>query len=152
MRLRPYTVRDLWLEYKSQAVPPDFHITKRQRFIKSKFDRHRRAHPVVSPSPTSSPASAPDDWDEYERWLLNSPDPFLEQQNDNDNQSDIVIEIDPIEYWWGQRMAFPTLSKMSLDVLTAMPMSADCERLFSAAGLMVVPLRNRLEASTIRIT
>jgi hypothetical protein len=139
-------VRDLWLEYKSRAVQPDFHITKRQRVIKSKFDRHRRARPV-SPWPTS-PASAPDDWDEYERWL-NSADPFLEQQNDNDNQSDIVIEIDPIEYWWGQRMAFPTLSKMALDVLTAMAMSADCERLFSAAELMVVPLRNRLEASTI---
>jgi hypothetical protein len=143
-------VRDLWLEYKSRAVQPDFHITKRQRVIKSKFDRHRRAHPV-SPSPTSSPASVPDDWDEYERWL-SSPDPILDQQNDKDNQSDIIVEIDPIEYWWGQRMTFPTLSKMALDVLTAMPMSADCERLFSAAGLMVVPLRNRLEASTIGIT
>ena len=42
-----------------------------------------------------------------------------------DNQSDIVVEIYPIEYWWGQRMAFPTLSKMALDILTAMPMSAD---------------------------
>src|SRR5258708_5357153 len=61
-------VRDLWLEYKSQAVQPDFHITKPQRAIKSKFDRHRRANPV-SPSPASSPASAPDDWDEYERCL-----------------------------------------------------------------------------------
>ena len=33
-----------------------------------------------------------------------------------------------------------------------MPVSTDCERQFSAAGLMVVPLRNRLEASTIGIT
>jgi hypothetical protein len=28
-------------------------------------------------------------------------------------------------------------------------MSAECERLFSAVGLMVIPLRNRLDASTI---
>jgi hypothetical protein len=41
---------------------------------------------------------------------------------------------------------------MAIDVLSAMPMSADCERLFSATGLMVSPLRSRLEASTIGIT
>jgi hypothetical protein len=49
-------------------------------------------------------------------------------------------------------MAFPTLSKMALDILTAMPISTDYEQLFLATGLIVVPLRNQLEASTIGIT
>ena len=40
---------------------------------------------------------------------------------------------------------------MALDFLTIQPMSAECERLFSAAGLMVTPQRNRLEAHTIEI-
>ena len=38
---------------------------------------------------------------------------------------------------------------MALDVMTVPAMSAEVERLFSAVGLMVTPLRNRLDASTI---
>ena len=38
---------------------------------------------------------------------------------------------------------------MALDVMSVPAMSADVERLFSAVGLMVTPLRNRLDASTI---
>ncbi|ENH72028.1 hypothetical protein FOC1_g10000426 [Fusarium oxysporum f. sp. cubense race 1] len=38
---------------------------------------------------------------------------------------------------------------MALDVMTVPAMSSECERLFSATGLMVTPLRNRLDAGTI---
>jgi hypothetical protein len=38
---------------------------------------------------------------------------------------------------------------MALDVMTVPAMSAEVERLFSAVGLMVTPLRHRLDASTI---
>ena len=38
---------------------------------------------------------------------------------------------------------------MAMDFMTVHAMSAECERLFSAAGRMVTPLRNQLEASTI---
>jgi hypothetical protein len=38
---------------------------------------------------------------------------------------------------------------MALDVMTVPAMSSECERLFSATGLMVTPLRSRLDASTI---
>jgi hypothetical protein len=38
---------------------------------------------------------------------------------------------------------------MALDFLTIEPMSAECERLFSAAGRMVTPLRSQLEARVI---
>jgi hypothetical protein len=40
---------------------------------------------------------------------------------------------------------------MAFDLLS-IPMSAECERLFSVSGQMVSPLRTRLEASTIGIT
>ena len=38
---------------------------------------------------------------------------------------------------------------MALDFLTIQPMSAECERLFAAAGRMVTPLRSRLDADII---
>jgi hypothetical protein len=38
---------------------------------------------------------------------------------------------------------------MALDVLTVPAMSAECERLFSAVGLMVTSRRHRLDAGTI---
>ena len=38
---------------------------------------------------------------------------------------------------------------MALDFLTIQPISAECERLFSAAGQMVVEQRSNLQARTI---
>src|ERR1700756_104785 len=40
---------------------------------------------------------------------------------------------------------------MAVEILSVQPMSAECERLFSSSGLMVSPLRTRLEATTIGI-
>ncbi|OAQ57842.1 transposase-like protein [Pochonia chlamydosporia 170] len=58
---------------------------------------------------------------------------------------------DPRAYWHAQRFKYPRLSRMALDFVIVQAMSAECERLFSAAGRMVTPLRNQLEASTIVI-
>ncbi|ODQ76847.1 hypothetical protein LIPSTDRAFT_67851, partial [Lipomyces starkeyi NRRL Y-11557] len=38
---------------------------------------------------------------------------------------------------------------MAVDILSIPPMSAECEKLFSSSGLMVTPLRSRLETTTI---
>src|SRR5438477_7916145 len=56
---------------------------------------------------------------------------------------------DPIQYCKDRVDLYPRLSRMALDVMTVPAMSAEVERLFSAVGLMVTPLRNRLDASTI---
>ncbi|KAF4332544.1 restless-like transposase, partial [Fusarium beomiforme] len=76
--------------------------------------------------------------DEYARW-----------------QKDVLptdnVIRDPLEYWHAQRFKYPRLSRMAVDFMTVQPMSAECERLFSAAERMVTPLRNQLEASTIAI-
>ena len=40
---------------------------------------------------------------------------------------------------------------MAMDFMTVQAMSAECERLFSAAGRMVTPLRSQLEASTVAL-
>lgn len=74
--------------------------------------------------------------DEYVRW------------QSSHESSDKAIR-DPISYWHEKRLQYPRLSRMALDFLTIQPMSAECERLFSASGQMVVPQRTSLEARTI---
>lgn len=58
---------------------------------------------------------------------------------------------DPLLYWLERKERYPRLSQMAMDFLTIQPMSAECERAFSAAGKMVIPLRASLDAQTIGI-
>ena len=84
------------------------------------------------------PRSSVLELDEYEAWM------------ESPQETDISVQ-DPIQYWHDLRFKYPRLSRMALEFFTIQYMSAECERLFSAAGLMVTPERNRLEASTIGI-
>ncbi|EJP61382.1 transposase-like protein [Beauveria bassiana ARSEF 2860] len=77
-----------------------------------------------------------DDVDELELWQS------LWEDGDGDVR-------DPLEYWHERRRRYPRLSRMALDFLTIQAMSAECERLFSAAGRMVTPLRSRLDVDMI---
>ncbi|KAJ6439221.1 restless-like transposase [Purpureocillium lavendulum] len=107
-------------------------VAKRRRTFHNKFsqfkeDKRRKAL-------TSTAASS--FGDEYECWLLSS--------------GEIDSEVtDAYEYWHSLRSKYPRLSIMALDFLSIPPMSAECERLFSAAGRMVAPIRSRLEANII---
>ncbi|KAL6406038.1 restless-like transposase [Ilyonectria robusta] len=76
--------------------------------------------------------------DEYQAW-----------QTDRD-ASDGNIH-DPIGYWITKQSRYPWLSRMALGFLTIQPMSAECERLSSAAGKMVSGLRTDLDAEIIAI-
>ncbi|RKK07365.1 hypothetical protein BFJ66_g18493 [Fusarium oxysporum f. sp. cepae] len=84
----------------------------------------------------SSPDGIDDEMDELESW----------QSSWEDGDNDVR---DPISYWHERRRRYPRLSRMALDFLTIQPMSAECERLFAAAGRMVTPLRSRLDADII---
>ncbi|OAQ58921.1 restless-like transposase [Purpureocillium lilacinum] len=77
-----------------------------------------------------------EDTDELELW----------QSSFEDGDNEVR---DPISYWHERRRRYPRLSRMALDFLTIQPMSAECERLFAAAGRMVTPLRSRLDADII---
>ncbi|KAM4058210.1 restless-like transposase [Hirsutella rhossiliensis] len=56
---------------------------------------------------------------------------------------------DPFQYWKLKEATYPRLARMAFDMLSVPPMSAECERAFSFAGLMVTRLRRRLEVKTI---
>ena len=64
-----------------------------------------------------------------------------------------AITIDtPALYWWlqqQQRTSYPQLSKMAIDTLSAVPMSAESERVFSAARRTIPWTRARLEGAII---
>ena len=134
-------VKDVWVtDYKPLEVvrsSDNQPIAKRQKIYPNAFEEHRQKSRVKHPGPWI-PRSTTLELDEYEMWV------------GNPQETDISIQ-DPIQYWHDLRFKYPRLSRMALDFLTIQPMSAECERLFSAAGLMVTSQRSQLEARTIGI-
>ncbi|PNP59234.1 hypothetical protein FNYG_14985 [Fusarium nygamai] len=116
--------RDLQITVTSPEGP----VVKRRKTTLSSFDRYRNRYRQSQPSAAQA--------DEYIRW----------QASVSGSDKDVA---DPVEYWVLKRFEYPRLSRMALDVMTVPAMSSECERLFSATGLMVTPLRNRLDAGTI---
>jgi hypothetical protein len=55
-----------------------------------------------------------------------------------------LVPMNLVEWWWNNQGWFPTLFQDALDKLAIPAMSAECERVFSSAGKMVTPERNRL--------
>ena len=52
---------------------------------------------------------------------------------------------DPVDWWWQRRERFPRLSRMALDLLTIPPSSAECERCFSQAKLIITTQRHGMD-------
>jgi hypothetical protein len=134
-------VKSLWeSEYKDRPIGVDSTVTctgaSRNHYI-SPFDRYsdltrNRYSSTFNADVNDGPN------DEYERWLL--------EDTPKGNHPEIE---DPICYWFSRRLEYPRLSQMAVEILSVLPMSAECERLFSSSGRMVSPLRSRLESSTI---
>ncbi|RKK77817.1 hypothetical protein BFJ71_g16647 [Fusarium oxysporum] len=130
-------VQTLWnTEYcnlEVRATLNDGHVVKKRKTKLSSFEKYREDHRrCQSPIPLPMISLV----DEYNCW----------QSDVSTADGDIT---DSVQYWISKQSEYPRLSRMALDVMTVRAMSAECERLFSAVGLMVTPLRNRLDASTI---
>lgn len=145
-------VQDLWdTEYKGITIEviQQQPSLKRRKAFEDKFGRKREAWcSRHEPSPSSLSLSAsqsptpelqgPPALDEYARW------------QDSIDITDNEV-VDPFAYWHERRGIYPRLSQMALDLLSVPAMSAEVERLFSAAGRMVTAERSRLDANTISI-
>ncbi|KAG7410120.1 putative AC9 transposase [Fusarium oxysporum f. sp. raphani] len=136
-------VQEVWeTEYRNLEVvlsPGNEPVAKRRRKYQNAFEEYceqSRYEPTTTPARMRSSATPESPRDEYEAW----------QQSWVPTDTDIR---DPIAYWQDNRAQYPRLSRMALDFLTIQPMSAECERLFSAAGRLVTPLRSRLEVDII---
>jgi hypothetical protein len=114
-----------------QAEDPEPAI-KRARL--STFEEYQQLHRIRATR--LEPELDFDAIDEWAQWQV------LPRPGDSDIK-------DPIAYWVANQDEYPRLARMAFDVMTVPAMSAECERLFSAVGLMVTTLRCRLDASTI---
>ncbi|KAJ2971919.1 hypothetical protein NQ176_g7453 [Zarea fungicola] len=131
--------------YRSQYEPRAGYrdrepATKKQRTYRNPFNEYcaeSRQVPALVQSPLTPASSAVGD--EYNDWFRDV------------HKSDEKV-LDPISYWCERREEYPRLSRMALDVLSTLPMSADVERLFSTSGRMVRDDRANLDASTIGMT
>ena len=69
------------------------------------------------------------DRDKYEKYIRLAPVPCEK----------------PLEWWGARREEYPRLSKLAFDLLSIPLMSAECERVFSAAKKFVTDERNKLK-------
>lgn len=114
-----------------------------------------------SPEPEegpSSPEATPvevfqADWMEEEVF----PDGYFEAPPHRDNRRDYNTYLEkapipvknPMSWWANQESEYPAMYTMAMDLLSIPAMSAECERVFSAAKLTVTDRRSRLHERTI---
>ncbi|KAH7461835.1 hypothetical protein FOMA001_g18917 [Fusarium oxysporum f. sp. matthiolae] len=139
-------VREVWeSDYRQLQVVrspvDDEPVAKRQQKYYNPFQAYcERTRPVLGYGLVKEEATLSDDINED----INELELWQSSWEDGDNDV-----RDPISYWHERKRRYPRLSRMALDFLTIQPMSAECERMFAAAGRMVTPLRNRLDADII---
>ncbi|RKK21329.1 hypothetical protein BFJ67_g17332 [Fusarium oxysporum f. sp. cepae] len=139
-------VREVWeSDYRHLQVVrspvDDEPVAKRQRKYYNPFQAYcERTRPVLGYGLVKEEATLSNDINED----INELELWQSSWEDGDNDV-----RDPISYWHKRKRRYPRLSRMALDFLTIQPMSAECERMFAAAGRMVTPLRNRLDADII---
>ncbi|OWT42252.1 restless-like transposase [Pochonia chlamydosporia 170] len=132
-------VQEVWDEsyrdFHIVVASNDEPVAKRQKQYYNAFEEHCEQSRIDS---IQTEPLLDDDTigDEYERW-----------QSSHESTDKTVR--DPIAYWHEKRLQYPRLSRMALDFVTIQSMSAECERMFSAAGQMVVPQRCNLQAQTV---
>jgi hypothetical protein len=131
-------VQEVWDEsyrdFHIVVASNDEPVAKRQKQYYNAFEEHCEQSRIDSIQ--VEPLDDDPFGDEYERW-----------QSSHESTDKTVR--DPIAYWHEKRLQYPRLSRMALDFVTIQSMSAECERMFSAAGQMVVPQRSNLQARTV---
>ena len=126
-------VKSQWInEYKHNAIPPKQPayaaiLPQAARYAAKDWDPFIQSTQRID---NPLPAELGDEWD---AWMAELPDP-------NDQ-----YVTDPIVYWFVRQFKYSRLSQMALDTLTIPAMSAECERLFSAAGRLLNSSRSSLD-------
>ena len=62
---------------------------------------------------------------------------------------EVLVEDDPLEYWNYRIRSQPDLARFALDMLALPVSSAECERVFSSAKLLITDRRSRLKPDII---
>ncbi|KAJ6437990.1 putative AC transposase [Purpureocillium lavendulum] len=121
--------RLLWAKYKDRPLPSESAARS--------SDERREATPYERIRRSMSVLDEPGDEDEFEKFVNSPPRPMTTNT--------------PLEWWCReeQRMEYPRLHQMALDMLSVPAMSDDPERVFSGARRTISWDRARLSADTI---
>ena len=67
-------------------------------------------------------------------------------------EKQVPFSTSPINYWLSNYIVerWPRLSRMAIDILTIPAISAEPERIFSLAGILITKRRNRLKDDVIK--
>jgi hypothetical protein len=97
--------------------------------------------------PAQSKSQEPETKNDFKAWMKRHQSlPNFEDEYTRYCASDCTYDVDPRAWWQEktQQTSYPVLSKLALDILAIPAMSADPERLFSSAKILISDLRNRL--------
>ena len=119
----------LWIDYKPYPKNPILREEINTEITTNQFVAFMTARPTQTVQK-----------DEYERYIQ---EPVIPQSS---VQRPLQWWLDPI-----QRNRFPNLSLMALDILSIPAMSADTERLFSQAKLVLSDQRKGFDAHSLQI-
>jgi hypothetical protein len=125
-------------------------IPRARRMMEDFWDEYK-PNSSISSTPiiaTALPAPlAPISQNAFTAWRKrHQSTPNVEDEYKRYCASECTFDVDP-QAWWmenTQQVNYPNLSKMALDILSIPAMSADSERLFSSAKLLITDLRNKL--------
>jgi hypothetical protein len=86
--------------------------------------------------------------DEYNQYLATEHLPG--QQESEEIQSSVQLKsVDLCAFWARYEAQYPSLARMAFDILSIPAMSAECERVFSSAKLLLTDRRARMKEDTI---
>lgn len=106
--------------------------------------------PRQADAPTTSTRQDHDAFDAF----LEPPDYYdntLPTPDDLENYTSLRPEkiFDPITWWRDHESLYSTVAKMAFDLFSVPAMSAECERIFSQAKLVITTQRNSLSEATL---
>jgi hypothetical protein len=112
---------------------------------------------IIPTGETYSHTHASTDFDDFDQFM-NPPNLYTTQHTVHVDEYKKYLEIpakqcDKPLMWWKERQTeWPSLAAMAFDVLSIPLMSAECERVFSAAGYLVTGRRNHMKEDIIEAT
>ncbi len=121
-----------------------------QSFYESYWQR-RETTDIHTVQPTHP--ALPHELDEFEVWV--TPYNYCASQTVTVDdyeayKSSPTIPINDVISWWrDHQTTYPKLSQMEFDLLSIPAMSAECERIFDLAKLVITTQKNSLSDSTI---
>jgi hypothetical protein len=122
--------------------------------FKSFYERYWQNREVEADSqPVKEERPGSREYDEFQAWM--TPHGYYTSQDVAVDDYDSYLIAPPMKIsnpitWWREHQTnYPKLAQMAFDLLSIPAMSAECERVFSQAKLVVNDMRNRMTDDTI---